>query len=131
MINRLFLFAVMLQLVACGGPVTSRRTAEHVQLDTLTFRTELDSALTFFRTGRTEEADSVLRPILRATDGVPELRKQQLNALSIRGLILQRNSRPDSALRCYQRVLAIAVAAGDTFWMGSAHTNLGVVRPCA
>ena len=128
MINRLFLFAVMLQLVACGGPVTSRRTAEHVQLDTLTFRTELDSALTFFRTGRTEEADSVLRPILRATDGVPELRKQQLNALSIRGQILQRNSRPDSALRCYQRVLAIAVAAGDTFWMGSAHTNLGVVR---
>ena len=128
MINRLFLFAVMTYLVACGDPVTSRHTAEHVQLDTLTFRTELDSALTYFRTGRTGEADSVLRPILLASDGVPELQKQRLHALSMKGQIHQRNSQLDSALACYQEVMSLATTARDTFWIGSAHTNIGVVR---
>jgi two-component sensor histidine kinase/Tfp pilus assembly protein PilF len=128
MVRIAFIFLVMAHLFACGGGVPSRGTTEKVQLDTVTYRAELDSARNWFRTGRMREVDSVLHPILQATDGVPELRKQRLHALSLKGQLFQRNSQLDSAMSYYQQVMAIAEAANDTFWMGSAHTNIGVVH---
>jgi len=102
MVRIAFIFLVMAHLFACGGGVPSRGTTEKVQLDTVTYRAELDSARNWFRTGRMREVDSVLHPILQTTDGVPELRKQRLHALSLKGQLFQRNSQLDSAMSYYQ-----------------------------
>lgn len=127
-VGRAFLVVVVMHMVACDDPIAQRPTAGSVQLDTLTFRTELDSVHTFLRTGRTVEADSVLRHVLLATAGVPELRNQRMNALTMKGQVHQRSLQLDSALSSYQEVMSLATSAMDTFWTGSAHTNIGVVR---
>lgn len=115
-------------LWSCGGGTGTPRTGWEQAQDTLTFRAELDSARIFFRTGRTNAADSLIGPILIATQGLPTLKKQRLLALATHAHILQRRSMLDSALACNAELLTLAEAAQDTFWIGAALTNTAVVR---
>ncbi|MBX2979450.1 MAG: tetratricopeptide repeat protein [Flavobacteriales bacterium] len=126
--RNILLVLLAAKLLACGEGPSGYSPTDKLALDTITFRAELDSARIFFRTGRVQEADSLLRPILRHTNGVPELRKQRMHALALKGQIHQRSSQLDSAMLYNRELMAVAVAASDTFWIAGAHTNIGVVH---
>ena len=115
-------------LWSCGGGTGTPHAGWEQAQDTLTFRAELDSARTLFRTGRINAADSLIAPILAATKGVPTLQQQRLRALATHAHILQRRSMLDSALSCNAELMTLAEAANDTFWIGAAYTNTAVVR---
>lgn len=115
-------------LASCGQGGGSHRSRDSERLDTVSFRSELDSARHLFRTGKAEEARELIGPALHASEGKPALRKQRLHALSLLGQIHQKNSQLDSALLSNEEVLLLAEATSDTFWIGAAYTNMGVVH---
>jgi tetratricopeptide (TPR) repeat protein len=128
-VGRLLSLLVLVALLwSCGGGTSTPRTGWEQPQDTLTFRAELDSARMLFRIGRTNAADSLIAPILAATQGVPTLQKQRLLALATHAHILQRRSMLDSALACNAELMTLAEAASDTFWIGAVLTNIAVVR---
>jgi tetratricopeptide (TPR) repeat protein/two-component sensor histidine kinase len=120
-------FLLSILLVACGESPPGA-SISHVKADTLTYRAELDTAKTRLQSGELDEVEALVRPLIKATEGRPDLLKQRLNALALMGQVYKRRSQLDSALICYEDVLMAASLANDTFWIGSAWVNIGVAR---
>ncbi len=114
-------------LVACGGTHPGAST-DNVEVDTVTYRAELDTATVRLRSGEVDTAEALVRPLIRATEGRPDLLKQRLNALMLLGQVHKRRLQLDSALICYEDALLGASLTNDTFWISAAWVNIGVAR---
>jgi tetratricopeptide (TPR) repeat protein/two-component sensor histidine kinase len=122
-------FFLLCVLVATGcrpGPANGDVAAP--EIDTVSYRGDLDTAKSAMRTGRYDAVERIARTVLAGTAGKGRLRKQRLHALSLMGQVHQRRSRIDSAEFYYDALLRLAEATRDTTWIGAAHINRGVVR---
>ncbi|MBL7955370.1 MAG: tetratricopeptide repeat protein [Flavobacteriales bacterium] len=120
-------FLLSFWLVACGERPPGASSG-HVEVDTLTYRAELDTAKSRLQAGELDEVEILVRPLIKATEGKADLVKQRMHALSLMGQVHKRRSKLDSALICYEDVLLAASLTNDTFWIGSAWVNIGVAR---
>lgn len=124
----IFLLGFSCLLLACSGHGPTPPTSTLSGQDTLSFRAELDSARHLLRRGATDRAEFIASGVLAASVGDPALAKQHMHALSTLGQVQQRRSQLDSAFSLYSELLHVAEEVNDTFWIGAAWVNIGVVR---
>lgn len=115
-------------ILACSVEGPAYPTSTGNGQDTLSFGAELDSARYLLRRGATDRAEFIASGVLAASADDPALGKQHMHALSTLGQVQQRRSQLDSAFSLYSELLHVAEDANDTFWIGAAWVNIGVVR---